>query len=76
MAVSRELHAAMFTQHQRDILRRRISRAILWAQAEQYRRDAAGAIAAAVVDELELSGFSAAAQRRAVEKIVRLEKSA
>jgi hypothetical protein len=61
---------SMFTEHQRDLLKHRIARAILWSNAKTYELDAANYTAAAVVRELEMSGFSAAAQRRAVEKVV------
>lgn len=61
---------SIFTPHQRDILIRRISRALLWHNTTQYQRDEANRTARAVVEELEVSGFSAAAQRRAVENVV------
>lgn len=63
------------TSHQRELLERRISRAICWAQTETYRRDDAARLARAVVEELEVSGFSASAQRRAIDNlVVRLEE--
>jgi hypothetical protein len=64
------MKAAMFTSHQRDILRHRIERAVLWRGASQADREYATRTANVVLDELETSGFSAAAQRRGVEKIV------
>jgi hypothetical protein len=60
----------MFTVHQREILLRRLTRAIAWHQIPQTYRNDAIQIANAVIGELEVSGYSAAAQRRAVEKIV------
>ena len=59
-----------FTQHQRDLLRYRIERAIVWSQAEGYKVTAARHTAEVIVAELELSGLSAAAQRRAVDKVI------
>jgi hypothetical protein len=59
-----------FTTQQRTILIRRVARAILWSQSDGWRQEAAESTARAVVQELEISGFSAGAQRRAVDKII------
>ena len=68
---------SIFTPHQRDILIRRIARAVLWSKSPTYDRDAANHTARTVVEELEVSGFSAAAQRRAIENVVtNLERTA
>lgn len=72
----------MFTPHQRDILIRRVARAVLWSEVSRssdhaWRARSAESIARAVVEELDVSGFSAATQRRAIETIAdRLERSA
>lgn len=64
-----------FTEAQRVILLRRISRAIAWANSAQYQRDDANRIAETIVKELEVSGFSAATQRRAITNIAdRMER--
>ena len=64
------MNGRMFTEKQRDVLRRRLERAIVWANAETFKRDSARYIATQVIDELEVSGFAAGTQRRAIEKIV------
>jgi len=61
--------SGMFTEHQSRILRHRLERAILWGQSETYKKEAAWYLAGVLLDELKLSGFSAAAQRRAIEKV-------
>lgn len=59
-----------FTPHQRDLLIRRVSRAICWSMATTTDREYAERLARSTVAELEISCFSAAAQRRAVEKVI------
>jgi hypothetical protein len=61
---------ATFTPHQRDILRQRVERAILWHQMTDGERDRARRLANVVLNELELSHLSAAAQRRAIDKVL------
>ena len=60
----------MFTQRQRDTLVYRLTRQVLWSNAQQFERDNAQRIALRIVDELDMLGFTAGTQRRAVEKIV------
>jgi hypothetical protein len=66
-----------FTVHQRDLLRHRIERAIAWQRTMSTDKDSIRAVANTIVNELELSGFSAATQRRAIDKVVEnLEQTA
>lgn len=60
----------MFTHRQRAVLHKRISRALCWKAVPSGYRTDAEAQATLVLDELEFTGFSAAAGRRAVLKVV------
>jgi hypothetical protein len=65
------------TQRERDILHRRISRALCWSQVPEPYRNEANRLATVVLDEMDKSATSAATQRRAVQNIVtRLEQTA
>jgi hypothetical protein len=66
-----------FTPRQRDVLKRRLARAICWAQSETFKREAANYLAEKLVEDLEDGFVSAAAQRRAIANIAdRMEQTA
>jgi len=66
-----------FTPRQREVLKRRLARAICWAETETFRRDRAIYLAESLTADLEDGFVSAASQRRAIANIAdRLEKSA
>lgn len=62
---------------QREHLIKRISRSIVWGQAEQYKRDHARSLAIRIVDDLFIGSAEGKATERAVRSISeKMEKSA